>query len=151
MNQKRLRPGDVDGGNRCTGVELDATVGEVSAKGLPEAGIEVGGTDVEDEAFAGAEEVDVEHRRQFGRRQSGRHGEETPREYFEGQVPRRGGEVDVLQERLCVDVVESAVDVGHRHRRQRGGGAGVDADEVGHAKCRAAQRERERVPRRGER
>ena len=91
----------------------------------------------------------MEHRRQLGGGQLCRFGEEAAREHLEREVARRLREIDALQEGFGVDVVEPLVDVGHRHRRQRCGGPGIDARQVAKPKRGAAQRERQRVPRRG--
>ena len=104
--------------------------------------------DVEDQALAGAEEVDVEHGGQLGGRQLGGLGEEAAGEHLERQMPGGVGKVDVAQEGLGVEVVEPLVDVGHRDGRQRRGGAGVEPDQVAQPERRAAQCERQRVQRR---
>ena len=59
------------------------------------------------------------------------------------------GKVDVAQEAVGVQVVEALVDIGHRDRGQRCGGACIEANQVTQPERRAAQRERERVQRRG--
>ena len=79
---------------------------QVFAQRIPQGDIEVGVRHVEDQALAGAEEVDVEHRRQLGGRQVGRFGEEAAGEHLERQMPCGVGEVDVTQERFGVEVVE---------------------------------------------
>ncbi len=131
-------------------MEPNAAGDQIIAQRLPQAGVEVRGGDVEDEALAGAEEVDVEHGRQLGGGQPRRLGEEAAGEHLERQMPCGDGEVDVLQEGLGIDVVELVVDVGDRYRRQRRRGAGVDPGQVGHAKGGTAQGEGERVPGRRE-
>ena len=57
-------------------------------------------------------------------------GEEAAGEHLEGQMARRLGEIEALQEGLGVDVVEAVIDVGQRHRGQRRGGACVDPGQV---------------------
>src|SRR5690606_36422177 len=93
------------------------------------------------------EEVQVEHRREFGGRQPAGWGEEAAREHVEREMTGGGWEVDAVQERLRVDVVEPLVCVRYRHRRQRGRRADVQPDQVPGAEGRAAQGESQRVPR----
>ena len=61
-------------------------------------------------------------------------------------MPRCVGKVDVVQERVGVNVVEAPVDLGHRDSRQWGGGARVQTDQVAQPERRAAKREHHRVP-----
>ena len=95
-------------------------------------GVEVGVGDVEDQALAGAEEVDVEHGRELGGRQLRRLGEEAAGEHLERQMPCGVGEVDVLQE-------------ASRRRCRRAGGRcrGTDTAASG-AAARALMRTRSR-------
>ena len=121
---------------------------QVFAQWIPQGDIEVGVCDVEDQPLAGAEEVDVKHRRQLGGRQVGRFGEEAAGEHLERQMACGLGKVDVTQERFGVEMVEPTVDFGHRHSGERRRRAGVEPHQVTEPKRGAAQRESKRVKRR---
>ena len=144
----RRRGSVVTAVDRYAGVELRAPRLQILAQRIPQGDIEVGVRDVEDQALAGAEEVDVEHGGQLGRGQRAGFGEEAAGEHLERQMPCGVGEVDGTQEAVGVEVVEPLVDAGHRHRGQRRGRAGVEPDQVAQPERRAAQCERQRVQRR---
>src|SRR5271156_2261599 len=88
--------------------------GQISLQWLPQCGVVVRVRDVENEALAGAEEIEDEHGRQLRGRQLRRAGEEAAREHLESQMARRLGEIETLQEGFGVDVIEAAIDVGQR-------------------------------------
>ena len=69
--------------------ETDAAFLQIVAQWIPEAHIEVRVGHVEDQSLVGAQEVDMEHRRQFTGRQLRRFGEEAAGEHFEREVTRR--------------------------------------------------------------
>src|SRR6202042_3565555 len=105
----------------------------------PQRGVVVGIGNIEDQPLAGAEEVDVEHGGQLRGRQVGGVGEEAARKHLESQMPSGLGEVDALQERLGIDVIDAVIDVRQRHGGKWGSGTRVNAGEVCEAKSRAAQ------------
>ena len=129
-------------------VEANSQAFQILLQWLPQCGVVVGVGDVEDQALAGAQEIDVEHGGQLSGGQLGRAGEEAPGEDLEREVSGRLGKVDALQERLGVDVVEPMKDVGQRHRGKWCGGPRVDPGQVGEPESRAAQGEYQRIPRR---
>ena len=98
--------GDRHAVDRQSGVKPHAVALQVLLQRIPQCDIEVRIDDVEDQSLAGAEEVDVEHRRELARRQTLRPGEEAAGEHLERQMPRGVGKVDVLQERFGIPVVE---------------------------------------------
>ena len=89
-----LRP--VDG---RAGADVDAQPGEVPGERIPDRLRERPSRYVEEQALAGPEEVQVEHRRQLGRGQLARVGEEAAREHRERQVARGGRKPDPVEER----------------------------------------------------
>ncbi len=132
----------VDGNS---GVELRAARLQVLAQRIPQRDIEVGVRHIEDQALAGAEEVDVEHGGQLGRGQRAGLGEEAAGEHLEREMACCRGEVDGTQEAVRIQVVEPLVDVWHRHRRQRRGRTRVEPDQITQPERRAAQCERDGV------
>ncbi len=139
----------LDPGDAGAGAHLDVAGGQVALQRVPEGHVEPGVGHVEHQALAGAQEVDVEHGGQLGGRHLVRGSEEAAGEHLEGQVPGRGREVDLPQERLRVHLVQPVVDAGHGHRGQRRGRGGVQRHQVAGPERRAAQREGQGVPRWG--
>ena len=119
---------------------------QVVGERLPQGAGEGGPRHVEEQSFAGAEEVDVEHGEQFGRGQGARVGEEAAGEHFERQVAGGVGEPQPVEEVQRVDVVELLVDVGDADVEEGEGRDQVDAGEVAPVEAGAAGDEGERVP-----
>jgi hypothetical protein len=131
------------------GADVGPEALQVAGQRVPQGHVVARVGHVEQQALARAEEVQVKHHRQLGRRQLGRVGEEAAGEHVEGKVPGRGGKVHPLQERLGVGVVEPVVDAGDGDRGQRCGRGGADRHQVAELEAGAAQGEGERVPGRG--
>ena len=79
------------------GVDPHPESTQVATQRVPQRDIVVGVGDVEEQALAGAQEVDVEHRRELGSRQLGGAGEEAAGEHLERQMSRRFGKIDVAK------------------------------------------------------
>ena len=133
---------------RRSEVDRHPAFGQVARPTAPQGLGKRFGRHVEEQAFVRTQEVQVEHHGQFGRGKLAGIGEEAAREHFERQVPRRFREIDALEERRGVEVVQPLVDAGHLDRRQRQRGAPVEGEQVPEPESGAAQGERERVQRR---
>src|SRR5690606_8218305 len=127
-----------DPGDRGAGEDGGAVGAQVVGERLPQGAGEGGPRHVEEQSFAGAEEVDVEHGEQFGRGQGARVGEEAAGEHFERQVAGGVGEPQPVEEVQRVDVVELLVDVGDADVEEGEGRDQVDAGEVAPVEAGAA-------------
>ncbi len=123
------------------GAHQRAVPPQVAGERVPQGGREGGAGDVEEQALGGAEEVDVEHQRQLGRRQLPRVGEEAAGEHLEGQVAGPVREAHRVQEVVGADAVEPVVDAGHAHVAQGQRGDRVERRQVPQAEGGAEQDE----------
>ena len=128
--------------DRGAGAQWRAGARQVVGERLPQGAVEGGPRHVEEQSFAGAEEVDVEHGARVRPRTAARVGEEAAGEHLERQVAGGVGEVERCEERPRVDVVELLVDVGDADVEEGEGRDQVDAGEVAPAEAWGCGRRR---------
>ncbi|CAM5715490.1 hypothetical protein SGLAM104S_00510 [Streptomyces glaucescens] len=135
----------------CAGAHLGAVPSQVGGQRIPQRGREGGAGHVEQQAFGGPEEVDVEHQRHLRRGQVPGVGEEAPGEHLERQMTGAAGEAHGVQEVVRADAVEAFVHLGDADVEQRQRSDRVHGAQVPQAERGAERDEAERAPRRGAR